>query len=641
MGSRNEDSVVLVAGARLMSAPLQVGLLLLVFSLVAGCSIDENLFGPGNPGAGTGGTGGGTGGTGGEGARPPAHSDSMDILLALDNSRSMADKQEILGLAVPELIRSLVNPLCIDSNGTPVAQQPATPDDDCPEGSERQLRPQTDIHLGVITTSLGGHGADACSGTTIPMENDQGHLITRGPDEGQVQTYQNQGFLAWDPEQELDPPGEMNQNTLQTNLKGLVLGAGQQGCGYEAGLESWYRFLVDPNPYASIEVEDSKAVLTGTDDLVLEQRRDFLRPNSLLAIVVLSDENDCSVRDGGQFYFASQIYNSGTSVPFHLPKPRAACEDDPNDPCCRSCGQAAADGCSDANDDCGDPLSVLEDSINLRCFDQKRRFGIDFLYPISRYVDGMESPQISDRDGNVVDNPLFIDLNPDDDITDVRDERLVFMTALVGVPWQDLARQTAGGTPNLVEGLDADGSPVGAFQSAEEMADNGTWDLIIGDPANYEAPGDPFMLESIEPRSGTHPIVNGEVIAPPGAVTDANSINGHEYSIPSRDDLQYTCVFPLIQPRDCLDTTQVACDCPTADNDNPLCQDTNDQFGTTQFRAKAYPGVRYLQVVKARGPQGVAGSICPAQVNDQQELDFGYIPLVRTLIEAVAPTLNN
>ncbi len=617
------------------------GLLVLTFSLIAACGGDDTLFGSGSAGGGTGGTGGGTGGTGGDGARPPATADSMDILLTVDNSRSMADKQEILGLAVPELIRSLVNPLCIDANGTPVAQQPSSPDDACPAGSERQLRPQTDIHLGVITTSLGGHGADACSATTVAMENDRGRLMTRGPDNGQVQTYDNLGFLAWDPKGNLTPPGETDRNALQTNLKGLVLGAGQEGCGYEAGLESWYRFLVDPNPYATIEVEGANAIMSGTDDVVLKQRADFLRPNSLLAIIVLSDENDCSIRDGGQFYYAAQIYQPGGASQFHLPKPRAACDDDPNDSCCRSCGQPAGDGCDTSNDDCEGPLEPLDDNINVRCFDQKRRFGIDFLYPIDRYVTGMEAAQISDRDGNVVPNPLFTDLNTSDDITGVRDERLVFMTALVGVPWHDLARRDTEGEPDLVGGLSADGSPVGAFQSAAEMVQNGIWDLILGDPANYEPPEDPFMIESIDPRSGSHPFLDGEVIAPPGAVANANSINGHEYSTPNQDDLQYACVFPLIQPRDCTSSQQTSCDCANPNNDNPLCQDQSNTFGTTQFRAKAYPGVRYLQVVKERGDQGITGSICPAQVADQQSLDFGYIPFVRTFIESIAPTLND
>ncbi|EYF06119.1 Hypothetical protein CAP_2309 [Chondromyces apiculatus DSM 436] len=40
--------------------------------------------------------------------------DKIDILLAIDNSISMADKQDILALAVPDLVEGLVNPPCVD-----------------------------------------------------------------------------------------------------------------------------------------------------------------------------------------------------------------------------------------------------------------------------------------------------------------------------------------------------------------------------------------------------------------------------------------------------------------------------------------------------------------------------------------------
>src|SRR5262245_58518689 len=39
--------------------------------------------------------------------------DKIDILLAIDNSRSMADKQEILVQAVPKLVGRLISPLCV------------------------------------------------------------------------------------------------------------------------------------------------------------------------------------------------------------------------------------------------------------------------------------------------------------------------------------------------------------------------------------------------------------------------------------------------------------------------------------------------------------------------------------------------
>src|SRR5262245_2237253 len=43
--------------------------------------------------------------------------DKIDIVLGIDNSRSMADKQQILGDAVPDLVLGLVNPNCVDDMG--------------------------------------------------------------------------------------------------------------------------------------------------------------------------------------------------------------------------------------------------------------------------------------------------------------------------------------------------------------------------------------------------------------------------------------------------------------------------------------------------------------------------------------------
>jgi len=550
----------------------------------------------------------------------------------------MSDKQEILSLAVPELIQSLTNPRCVDASGIPAATQPTGPTEACPSGTTRQFHPVRDMHIGVITTSIGGHGGDACPGTTEPMENDRARLISRAPGGGNVATYQDLGFLAWDPAQQLDPPGQADVQKLTADLTALVVGSGQVGCGYEAQLESWYRFLIEPNPYQTIAVQGGAAVPQGTDNVLLEQRRDFLRPNSVLGILVLSDENDCSIRDGGQYYYAAQVGSPGGGV-FHLPRPQSACATDPSDPCCRSCGQDVGQGCPAKGAECEGALSTLEDQANLRCWDQKRRFGIDFLYPIDRYVSGLQDPEITDRDGNVVRNPLFSDLNPNDTISEIRDAGLVFLTSIQGVPWQDIARQDPSGKPDLKTGRDSAGRDVGAFQSAAELEENGVWPIILGDPSHYYAsaadrPTDPLMIESVTARQGSNP-VTGDALAPPGAATMANPINGHEYSIPASDDLQYVCIFPLAAPRDCSLPNQTTCDCTKMPNDNPLCQNDQGAFGTTQYRAKAYPGLRQLELIRALGSQGVVGSICPAQTAQPTTLDFGYVPTVRTLVESL------
>lgn len=581
----------------------------------------------------------GAGGEGGKGP-PVERASAVDLLLVIDNSGSMVDKQELLGLAVPDLIAGLVDPPCLNAAGVTIPNQP-TGQQPCPAGSSRRFGPVKDMHVGIISSSLGGHGADACGPQQL-FANDFGHLIARDINTNTVPTYGALGFLAWDPLQQLSPPGETNLTALATRLQSMVLGAGQTGCGYEAPMEAWYRFLVEPDPHVSISVQAGAAVLSGTDEVVLQQRRDFLRPNTLLMVVTLSDENDCSIRDGGNFFFAAQILDPISNEEYHLPPARAACATDPNDSCCLSCGQAPGAGCSTAQDTCA-PLDALSDHINLRCWDQKRRFGLDFLYPIDRYVAGLQAAEVPDRFGNVVPNPIFSDLNPADGEDVVRTPALVLYAGLVGVPWQDVARRNAAGEPDLIAGLDADGEADGGFQSPAELVANGTWQLVLGEPDDYHTdpdalPSDALMIESPEPRSGVHPIL-GVALAPPGAGYLANPINGHEVSIPLRDDLQYACLFPLAQPRDCTDPEQIGCGC-VAGNDDPLCQAADGSFTTTQTFASAYPGVRHLQLLRALGAQAVLGSICPAQLNNPATLDFGYRPVVAALLERSASFLE-
>ena len=160
-------------------------------------------------------------------------------------------------------------------------------------------------------------------------------------------------------------------------------------------------------------------------------------------------------------------------------------------------------------------------------------------------------------------------------------------------------------------------------------------DLILGDPASYVPPTDPLMIESVEPRSGANPIT-GDVLQPPGA-GNANPINGSERSIPSRNDLQYACIFGLLSPLDCTDPNQIACECSDPNNDNPLC---SASIATTQERAKAYPGRRALQVLKGVGGQGIVASVCPPQLVDDSLFDFGYRPAVGALVEQLKTVLG-
>ena len=347
-------------------------------------------------------------------------------------------------------------------------------------------------------------------------------------------------------------------------------------------------FLIDPEPYDGIELARCPglangrcAIPVGIDEDLLKQRRDFLRPDSLVAIIMLSDENDCSVTDDGTSF----------SVLESNPMPRATsvCATDPLDACCRPCSDSTTiEGCpATASDpECGKgPYTSSEDSQYLRCFAQKKRFGRDFLQPIQRYVNGLTQLSVPRQDGSLVPNPLFVS-SPD---AEPRHPSLVFLAAIVGVPWQDIARDP--NDPNELH-----------YKSARELHQQGVWDIIVGDSSRGVPPTDPLMRESVDPRSGRNP-VTGDVIAPPTSTDPlANPINGHEMVLSlGGTDLQYACIFDLPAPRSC-DTQGFFCDCGgnASGGSKPICQDANGVYGSTQFRAKAFPGS-----APARSPEGL------------------------------------
>ena len=371
--------------------------------------------------------------------------DKIDLLFAIDNSSSMADKQAILALAVPDLIGGLVNPRCIvtaTQKPVPTAQQPGGPLAKCPDGSQREFPAVLDVHVGMVTSSLGSFGANGCpdsvpaacpGGGADTSNDDHGHLVTRTSacSNANVPTYQGDGFLAWDPALTQEPPGEANIGDptatppvpgLETSFQDLVTGAGQTGCGFESQNEAWYRFLVDPSPYKAIDLNGPNTTVqtSGIDSTLVDQRAAFLRPDSLLAIILLTDETDTSIKQYGQFPIDAQVTTGGNDPGiFHLPLPRQDCQTKgPLDRCCVSCGEPTPSGC-DPDPTCtvNGKVAMYTDqteNINIRAFglsggkmSQKARYGIEFFYQPSRYVDALTSSMVPDAAGNMVPNPIF------------------------------------------------------------------------------------------------------------------------------------------------------------------------------------------------------------------------------------------
>jgi hypothetical protein len=558
--------------------------------------------------------------------------DRIDLLFMIDNSSSMNDKQEILRTAVPDLVNRLVNPSCVDASGNIFPPPPVG--EDCELGKSREFKPVHDINIAVVSSSLGDAGAgSACSsGDTVDLAHTMGSL-TRGSGVG-ANSY---GFLEWRPE------GDVSE--LVGRFQDMVGAVGENGCGWEASLESWYRFLVDPRPYRELVRvacagggPESGCVAPATnpdgsvivDDELLEQRRNFLRDDSLLAVIMLSDENDCSIQARGQYWVVAE------PDPFQpMFRGSSACDANPNDPCCYSCplsppaGCEADPVCNASSEQMQNRLPSARDGQNLRCFDQKRRFGFDFLYPTRRYVNALSQQTLClDRPDlslagcapeSLVPNPLFA--------SGKRPPGTIFLGGIIGVPWQAIASDVR-----------ANRLPLGAdelrFKTFEELTD-ADWSGILGTPG-VAAPENPWMIESTQPRPGVDP---------------GNLINGREYATDqgsgTDDDLEYACIFPLPQARDCSDPNRPgACDCSSLGFDKPLCelQPGVDAPSSMQYWAKAYPGLRQLEVLREFGKQSsnaIVASICARNVQNDLLPDFGYRPAMSAIVERLKEKLAN
>lgn len=616
--------------------------------------------------------GGPAGGSGGGADESPVTElafnsiDKVDLLFVVDNSVSMADKQQLLVQAVPKLIERLVTPDCIDLES---GDRSPSEDLSCPLGTTLEIEPVEDLHVGVISSSLGGFGTAFVCGDEDD-DRDRSRLIPKvrpyAPDPGGL------GFLEWNG----GSAGDVVE--FEENFVAQLDAVGETGCGFEAPLEAWYRFLVDPSPPADVELVLNVATSTGSDAAILQQRAEFLRPDSLVAIVMLTDEDDCSAMEGGGYY-PNAGYGwlvSDVTRPFNAASD--ACATNPNDACCYSCLQdLPPDGCTDTCDrdgyGNGVELSMEEDRANVRCFQNKRRFGVDLLYPVQRYIDGLQQATIVDTqltedpdDPVLVPNPLLRGASLDVAERSPRPPNQVFLAGIVGVPWQDIATPATRDDPDALKYIDAKG----LLLPVDELGGEDRWALILGQPnlpaSSLECEGpsppaacgqepmpplDPFMIQSIVPRSGDNPIT-GDTIVGVG-VSAWSPINGSEYdnsvpapdAQPSNDDLQYACIFPLSEDAVKTDCTEAdaSCDCGTEpDKGRPLCKPPGSQastLGTTnQYWGKAYPAKRLLQVLQGVGESAIVASICPKIVDEPESPYFGYNPALDAVIERLAGT---
>ena len=251
----------------------------------------------------------------------PGSVHDVDLLFMVDNSGSMREEQAALRAQFPALVRALTTG---DRDGN---------------GSE-DFAPVNSLHLGVVSSDMGLigiSGIDNCTGL-----GDDGVMQNKPSAEVEGCATEYPRFLSYQTASG-DPEAIANDLACIATL-------GTGGCGFEQQLESTLKalwpaddarvvFLPDPQGFGAIGQGDNGGMNEGF------LRNDPARGLSLIAVVLVTDEEDCSSKDTR-----------------HLTPPAFL---DPNVP-------------ADAE--------LLKQGLNLRC-----NFNPENLYAKERYINGLKA----------------------------------------------------------------------------------------------------------------------------------------------------------------------------------------------------------------------------------------------------------
>lgn len=213
----------------------------------------------------------------------------VDILVVVDNSGSMAQEQELLRAAFPRLISAILNPpytQCAnyDPANPECAISNCTDEDadgwyslraDAPANCQRVHAPVRDLHIGVVSTDLGVGGYPGIrSCEENPAVGDDG-ILQHTPHGANCES-SYPAFLSYSISETQEPNRDQVMGLARDFGCIAVLGTG--GCGFEQQLEAARRAL--------IEQSASGGPNSG-----------FLRDDTILTVLIVSDEEDCSASD--------------------------------------------------------------------------------------------------------------------------------------------------------------------------------------------------------------------------------------------------------------------------------------------------------------------------------------------------------
>jgi hypothetical protein len=212
--------------------------------------------------------------------------DKVDLLFMVDNSNSMAGEQQSLKAQFPNVIKVL----------TTGERMPGDPN---------PFPPAKDLHVGIVDSDMGIAGVEF--GSCHADGGDDGRLQHTPHGDNCDASYPL--FLSYIGDPKIGP---VTDPTKFSNDVGCIANLGTGGCGFEQQLEAPLKALwpsiytdadgnVQPNPITFLST--TKAGMLGHGDVPESQggnlgflRNDPAQGLSLIAIVVVTDEEDCSVR---------------------------------------------------------------------------------------------------------------------------------------------------------------------------------------------------------------------------------------------------------------------------------------------------------------------------------------------------------
>ncbi|MFO0686593.1 MAG: hypothetical protein U0234_31320 [Sandaracinus sp.] len=213
-------------------------------------------------------------------AGPPPSTDEVDLLLMIDNSNSMTEEQQSVVIEIPRVVQVLTSG-DRDGDGT------------------QDFVPARSLHIGIVDSDM-GLGSTSGISTCDPGVGDDGLLQIRARQAlgtcrtDYSSTYPDRVFTFVE--------GGATTPAAYAGDVGCVAALGTDGCGFEFELEAPLKAL-SPAPTATGASPVSwtapgyvpPVFASGTGHGVDPSTNGaFLRPTSVLAIVTVNDEDDCS-----------------------------------------------------------------------------------------------------------------------------------------------------------------------------------------------------------------------------------------------------------------------------------------------------------------------------------------------------------